>query len=720
VNVLVLGGGPGGLYAALLLKKGHPQWRIRVLERNPAGATYGWGIVFSDRTLASFREADLPTYQDIVRRFVLWDTIEVRRGAEVIRCGGNVFSGMSRKILLEILARRCVELGVEVAFATDVQDLSILDGLDLVVAADGANSLVRKAHASVFRPTIQWGKSKYAWFGTTQVFDAFTFIFRESEHGPFQAHVYPHVGTASTMVIECAEETWRAAGLECASEVDSVERCEAVFAEDLCGHALLANKSDWQSFPTVRNRTWRCGGVVLLGDAAHTAHFGIGSGTKLAMEDAIALASAFERHSEDVERAASEYELERRPIVEAFQEAALESGEYFENTRRYAGFDVLPFAFHLLTRNSRITYDELRRRDSAFIDAVDRSFFRHAHRNGDGSPLFAPPPAFAPLDLRGVTLSNRLAVVAAPTDSSRDGMLDEGQGAALVRHAAAGAGLVLTDLVAVAPQARITPGCPGLWSGEHAAVLGRLVEHVHARSASRIGIRVGHAGRRGATRPRTDGLDRPLRVGAWPLLAPSALRYTPTSAVPTEMTRADMGRVREEFVRAAELALAAGFDLLELDFAQGRLFSSFLSPLSNRRSDRFGGELAARAAFPLEVFDAVRAVWPTDRPVSVALSATDWVRDGIEVDDTVAVAVMLRERGCDLVHVIAGQTLPESRPRYGSYWSALFADRVRNHAGVPVAVASPNVTSDAANTLLASGRADLIIVDAPGLDAEGG
>jgi anthraniloyl-CoA monooxygenase len=717
MNALVLGGGPGGLYSAILLQKSHPRWRIRVVERNPPDATYGWGIVFSDRTLGSFREADYKTYREITDRFVLWDTVEVRIAGSVIRCGGNVFAGMSRRALLDVLQRRCRELGVALEFRRELTDPAELSGHDLVVAADGVNSVVRSAFADAFAPSIQWGRAKYAWFGTRRAFDAFTFLFRQSDHGLFQAHVYPHVGSVSTMVIECDETTWRSAGLDQADESESLAYCERVFDSDLGGARLLANKSDWLSFPTIRNRRWRCGRIVLLGDAAHTAHFSIGSGTKLAMEDAIALASAFERRGDDLDAALGEYELERRPAVEALQEAALESREYFENTRRYLGFEPLAFAFHLLARSSRTSYDELRRRDAAFVDAVDRSFFaRAALPPGRRTPVFAPPPLFAPLRLRGLTLPSRVVLVSPPTEDARDGMPNEGYTHHVLRSVADGVGLVLTDLCAVSAEGRITAGGLGLYRPEHAASLASLVTLVRERSAAKIAVQLGHAGRRGATQSRRAGVDRPLAEGGWPLPSPSPLPYRKGCAVPCEMGRAEMDRVRDDFVRAACAANEAGVDLVQLHFAQGYLLSSFLSPISNRRGDAYGGTLENRIRFPLEVFDAVRAAWPGDKPLSVAMSATDWVKGGFEIDDAVELARRLKALGCDLVQVLAGITLAESIPRYHPYHPALFADRVRNEAGIPTIASGHVRTTDEINTLLAAGRADLCALAPPILE----
>jgi len=712
LKVLVLGGGPGGLYAALLLRKAHPEWSVELVERNPSGATYGWGIVFSDRTLASFREADATSYREIVDRFVLWDVIEVRHRGEAIRCGGNVFAGMSREVLLDVLQRRARELGVVLTFRTELGDPSRLDAYDLCIGADGANSFVRRSFASSFRPRVQLGRSKYAWFGTDQLFDAFTFIFRATEHGLFQAHVYPHIGAVATMVIECAESTWHAAGLDQAGEAESVAFCERVFREDLGGHRILANKSDWLSFPTIRNRAWRHGRLVLLGDAAHTAHFSVGSGTKLAMEDAIALASAFERHAVDVDRALDEYELERRPVVEALQQAALESQEVFENSARYAHFSAPSLAFHLLTRSSRISYDELRRRDSSFIDRIDRGFFdaHDGRARPRGTRRVAPPPAFAPLRLRGLELANRVVLSPAAAEG-RSGLRGEAASAALVRSALGGAGLVLTEISAVSPEGRITPDCSGIYRAETAAGLRRLAELVHEQTDAKLGVQIGHAGRRGSMRPRREGLDRPLEGGAaWPLLSASAIAYAPGHPLPSEMTRAEMDRVRDDFVRAARTADRAGADLLQLHAAQGYLLWSFLSPVSNRRTDSWGGSLERRAAFPLEVVVAVREVWPDTKPLSVALSASDWLDGGLGPDDVVAIARMLHDRGCDLAHVITGIVQFEGCPRYDAYATTLHSDRVRNESGIATLVAVRSATTDEINGILAAGRGDLCLL----------
>ncbi|HEX5501988.1 MAG TPA: FAD-dependent monooxygenase, partial [Thermomicrobiales bacterium] len=656
MNVNVLGAGPAGLYASILLKKAHPAWAVRVFERNQRGATYGWGVVFSDRTLAGMREADAKTYTAITDSFVLWEAIDIRFRDRLVRCEGHAFAGIARRRLLDILCERCAELGVPVTFEREIEDVADLARADLFIAADGVNSKVRAWQAGVFQPRATEGRTRFIWFGTDKVYDAFTFLFRENEHGLFQVHAYPFDATTSTFIVECAAETWRRAGLDEADEAASLAYCERLFADHLGGRRLLSNHSRWLTFLTLTNRRWSRGNTVLLGDAAHTAHFSIGSGTKLALEDAIALAAACEEHA-DLPAALKHYELARKPRVEALQRAAAESQRYFEQVGRYRHFPPWQFAFHLLTRSGRITYDNLRQRDPRFVAAVETRF---AADDGDGDrpgdPLFAPPPLFAPLALRGVTLPNRAVLAAAPVEDAADGRIGAAAGADLLARARGGAGLVLTAPVAVSARGRITPGDAGLYDPAHAAAWADLIAAIHGQSAARVALRLGHAGRRGATRPRARGLDRPLRDGGWPLMAPSALPYAPGSPALAAMDCADLETVREEFARAARWAGQAGADLLLLDAAHGYLLGSFLSPLTNRRADDYGGAPAHRLRFPLEVLDRVRAAWPADRPLAVALNASDWARGGLTLAGAVAIARAFKEHGCDLVAVYAGQT----------------------------------------------------------------
>lgn len=713
LRILTIGGGPAGLYAALLLKKNQPRHEVTVIERNPAGATFGFGIVLSDRTLSAFREADARSYDAIVAEQVIWDAIDVHYRGQVVRCGGHYYQGIARQRLLEILQERCREVGVEMRFEEEVTDIDqAAAGYDLVIAADGVNSLVRRAWEDRFKPSYRQGALKYMWLGSPWVTGSFNFVFKETEYGMFQAHTYPYTGDASTFVVMCHESTWRRAGLDQMDAEASIRFCEEVFAEELGGRPLWTNRSQWYSFVTVKNEKWHSGRVVLLGDAAHTAHFTIGSGTKLAMEDAIALARAFERH-DDIEAALTDYELERRPVVERFQQAARESEIYFENIDRYTRMDPLQFGFQLLTRSTRIDYANLRLRDPYFIDRVDR-WYAAAAAGGAPEVLVAGPPMLQPLYLRGLRLANRVVLAVDPPSGAGDaaGMPDPQALQRLQTLAQAGAGLVLAGTAAVSADGRITPADPGIYRPEHRQAWQEAVQALRGRTGAAVGLVLNHAGRRGATRPRSGGLDRPLPPAeAWPLLAPSAIPYTDDAQVPKAMDRDDMDRVREEFAAAAAAAAEAGFDLLMLHMAHGYLLGSFISPLSNQREDEYGGSLEGRMRFPLEVFRAVREAWPEDRPLGVALQVSDWARGGLTLDDAVTAAAMLKAEGCDLIQVLAGQTQADSRPAYGRGFLTPYSERLRHDAGIPTLVGGYLTTTSEINTVVAAGRADLCLLE---------
>ncbi len=724
MRVVILGAGPAGLYAGLLIKKANPACDVTLIERNPADVTYGWGVVFSDRTLSSFQRADYNSYTQITNDFVIWDAIDVRYRGETIRCGGHVIASISRKRLLNILQRRCADLGVKLRFNSEVQDLSQLPEHDLLIAADGINSLVRKRYEPVFKPTIELGKARYIWLGADKVLDAFNFIFHENEHGLFTVHAYPFSGITSTFIVECDETTWRNAGLDRATEDESLAYCRQLLAGDLGGATLLSNNSKWISFPTLRARSWHHtvkavsgegSKVVLVGDAAHTAHFSIGSGTKLAMEDAIALATTLESYP-DIETALNEYELERKPVVEVFQRAAQESRVYFETIKRYLGLAPMQFAFQLLTRSGRITYDDLHFRDVRFGDAIDRWYTSNAERVAHNAELpeispispiaytarlVSPSPMFAPLSLRRLTLLNR--VVTAPPENIE-------QQAIPGLITGSGAGLVMINIVAVSAEGRITLCDSGLYEDRRLAEWTQIVGKIHEDSQLKVGVELNHAGRRGSTRPRSEGLDRPLREGNWPLLAASPIAYTQLSQIPREMDRTDMDRVRDDFVRGAGMAGKAGFDLLQLNFAHGYLLASYLSPLTNLREDQYGGSLGNRMRYPLEVFSAVRAVWPDSKPITVAVCAADCARGGAGVEEAVAFAIALKEQGCDLVTVQAGQTTISSEPVYGRGFLTPYSDRIRNEAHIPTMVGGYLTNSNDVNTILAAGRADLCVL----------
>ncbi|SLN25892.1 bifunctional salicylyl-CoA 5-hydroxylase/oxidoreductase [Oceanibacterium hippocampi] len=717
MRIRIIGGGPAGLYFALLMKKADPSHDIVIYERNRSDDTFGFGVVFSDETLGNFRLHDPESFRSITDAFAYWDEIDVHFDGEVIRSGGHGFCGLARKDLLLILQRRAIALGVDIRFETELDDIEALDG-DLIVGADGINSLVREHYKDAFRPELDWRRNKFAWFGTTKPLKTFTFLFRANEHGLFQVHAYRYNREHSTWIVETSEETWRRAGLDRMTEAESLRYCEELFRDDLDNHPLLANRSVWRTFPTVKCARWVHENVALLGDAVHTAHFSIGSGTKLAMEGAIALFEAC-RDNTSVADALAAYERDRREEVERLQHAAQVSLEWFEHTPRYRGFEPLQFAVSLLTRSKRVTYENLGVRDPAFIQGVDRMVAaRAARQSGCPVPLDpAPPPMFTPFRLRDMTLVNRVVVSPMCQYSAEDGMPNDWHLVHLGARATGGAGLVYTEMTDVLEDGRITPGCAGMWKDEHIAPWARIVDFVHANSRAKICMQLAHAGRKGSTcLPWAGGADMPLPGGNWPLIAPSELPYLPdVSQVPQAMDRDDMDRVRDGFVAAARRAEAAGFDMIELHMAHGYLLSAFISPLSNRRTDEYGGSLENRMRFPLEIFDAMRAAWPEAKPMSVRLSATDWVEGGLTGDDSVAIARLLKAHGCDIVDVSTGQTSPDARPVYGRMYQTPFADQIRQEAEIAT-MAVGNITSaDQVNTIVAAGRADLVALARPHL-----
>src|SRR3954454_6745753 len=612
MRTAIVGGGPSGLYLSILLKKLDPSHEVTVYERNAPDDTFGFGVVFSDETLAAFEAADRETYDEITRRFARWAEIDVHYRGEVVTSGGHGFSALARVDLLGVLQRRAAELDVDLRFRTEGDGSGLREDFDLVVAADGVNSTLRRAYADAFGPSLDRRKAKYVWFGTDLVFDAFKFFIKETEHGVLQVHGYPYSDAMSTFIVETTPAAWRGLGLDRAGMEESIAICEGVFADVLGGHRLIGNNSRWIDFVTVRNERWHHENVVLLGDAAHTAHFSIGSGTKLAIEDAIALAWALRERPGDVPGALAAYEAERRPIVESTQRAAQGSLEWFEGIERYVGQEPLIFAFNLLTRSRRITYGELQLRDPGFIAAVDAAFS-------------ARPPMFTPLRLRGLELRNRVVVSAMDMYSSVDGTPGDFHLVHLGSRGIGGAGLVMTEMICVSAEGRITPGCGGLYRDEHTAAWKRIVDFVHAHGHARIGCQLGHSGRKGSTQLMWEADEQPLDDGNWPLIAPSPLPYVEgVNQVPREMTRADMDAVRDDFVAAARRADEAGFDLLEVHMAHGYLLSSFLSPLTNVRDDEYGGSLVERARYPLELSAASGAVGREEKPMSVRISAHDW------------------------------------------------------------------------------------------------
>ncbi|QYY27605.1 bifunctional salicylyl-CoA 5-hydroxylase/oxidoreductase [Cupriavidus pinatubonensis] len=728
MKIVCIGGGPAGLYFGLLMKLQDPANDVVVVERNRPYDTFGWGVVFSDATMGNLREADPVSAETIGDAFNRWDDVEVHFKERAVRSGGHGFIGIGRKKLLNILQARCEAVGVQLVFETfieDDQEIARKYGADLVIASDGLNSVVRKRYADTFRPDIDTRKCRFVWLGTKKVFDAFNFIFVPTEHGWFQAHAYRFEDGTSTFIVETPEETWKAAGIDQMSQEEGIAYCEKLFAPYLDGNPLISNAGHlrgsaiWIQFPRVICERWvhwnEIGGkrvpVVLMGDAAHTAHFSIGSGTKLALEDAIELARTIKSVDGLLEEALRHYEAVRSVEVLKIQNAARNSTEWFENVKRYEDLEPEQFAYSLLTRSQRISHENLRVRDKEWLEGYESWLAERA-----GTKPAAVPPMLTPFTVRGVELKNRVVVSPTAMYSCKSGVPGNFHMVHLGSRALGGAGLVMVEMTSVSPDGRITPGCPGLWNDAQAAAFAGIVAFVHEHSSARIGVQIGHAGRRGSTQVGWEKMDHPLADGNWPLISASALPYLPgVSQTPRAMTREDMDRVRDDFVAATRRAAAAGFDWLELQAGHGYLLSNFISPVTNQRTDEYGGSLENRMAFPLEVLRAVRAAWPQDKPISVRISATDWVEGGNSADDAVDMARLFKKAGADMIDCSSGEVTPDQKPVYGRMFQTPFADRVRNEAGVPTIAVGAITEADQVNGIIASGRADLCALSRPHL-----
>src|SRR3954468_19739916 len=648
MNVHVIGGGPAGLYFAILMKKAWPQTRITVFERNKPDDTFGFGVVFSDQTLEAFESYDRETYRQIVGHFAYWDDIEIHFRGTTHRIGGNGFCGTLRTMLLKILGRRAHSLGIDIKYGSEADPSKpTTRGADLVVAADGINSRTREMFKNKFKPSIELRPNHFAWMGSKRPMDAFNFFFKETPHGIFIAHCYQYQPGHSTWVMETDPETFKRAGLDKLDEDASARYLETVFADELAGHKLITNRSLWRNFPTIRCESWTQDNIVLIGDAKATAHFSIGSGTKLAMEDAIALYEAFKATgSKDVTRALAHYETERRLEVEKTQHSADVSLVWFEHVRRFWDMDPTRFAFGLMTRAKAITYDNLQLRAPEFVAEIDKVVAQDVRALGFETDVERPKvPMFQPFRLRGMTLNNRVVVSPMDQYSAADGMPTDWHLVHLGSRATGGAGLIFTEMVCVSADARITLGCTGLYNDAQEEAYKRIVDFVHAHSAAKFCLQLGHAGRKGATKLMWEGMDQPLSETAWPIISASPIPYYPNSQVPREMTRADMDKVIVDFVQAAERGNRAGFDMLELHCAHGYLLASFISPLTNKRTDEYGGSIENRLRFPTEVFHALRKAWPDEKPMSVRISATDWEEGGLTGDDAIEVARAFAECG---------------------------------------------------------------------------
>ena len=725
MKIVCIGGGPAGLYFALLMKKQDPRHEIVVVERNRPYDTFGWGVVFSDQTLGNLQAADPQTAAEILGAFNHWDDIEVNiRGHKVVS-GGHGFCGIGRKRLLNILQRRCEELGVQLQFETDVQDDTQYADADLIIASDGLNSRIRTKYAATYQPDIDLRQCRFVWLGTYKKFKAFTFAFEQTRWGWFQAHCYQFDGETSTFIVEAPEKVWLAAGLDKMEKEQAIAFCERLFARQLGGHTLMSNAShlrgsaQWIRFPRVVCRNWvhhnGRAPVVLMGDAAHTAHFSIGSGTKLALEDSIELARCIARSGGDLGQALAEYQAVRSVEVLKIQNAARNSTEWFENVDRYVHLPPEQFAYSLLTRSQRISHENLRLRDRRYVEHYEDWIAENAgvDRGSVRQPI---PPMFTPFTLRKTTLKNRVVVSPMAQYLCADGVPADYHLVHLGARAMGGAGMVVAEMTCTSPDARITPGCPGLWNEQQRDGWKRIVDFVHVSTDAKIAMQLGHAGPKGSTRVPWEGEDLPLESDNWPLLSASPEQYIDgVSDWSHAMTRDDMDRVREDFVRSTRFAAQAGFDWLELHCAHGYLLSSFISPLTNRRTDDYGGSLENRLRYPLEVFRAMRDAWPQDLPMSVRISAHDWVDGGITPDDAVEIARAFKEAGCDLIDCSSGQVSKKQKPVYGRMYQTPFADRVRNEAGIATMAVGAITEADQVNSIIAAGRADLCAVARPHL-----
>jgi anthraniloyl-CoA monooxygenase len=725
MRILCIGGGPAGLYFALLMKKQNPDHEITVVERNRPYDTFGWGVVFSDQTLGNLMEADAQTAQAIEASFNHWDDIDVFFKGEKVTSGGHGFCGIGRKHLLNILQHRCEELGVSLVFETEVADEQTYDA-DLIIASDGLNSRIRTRHVDSFQPQIEQRHCRFVWLGTRKKFDAFTFAFKQTEYGWFQAHIYQYDADTSTFIVETPEAVWRAAGLEDMSQEESIAFCERLFADQLDGHKLMSNASHlrgsamWIKFPRIVCGRWvHWNGdvpVVLMGDAAHTAHYSIGSGTKLALEDAIELARCFGAQP-DMASALAAYEQVRAVEVLKLQNAARNSMEWFENVDRYTAMEAPQFAYSMLTRSQRLSHENLRLRDGAYVADYERWFAQRAVAQAGLPPAATTtPPMFTPYKVRGLTLKNRILVSPMAQYSAVDGVVGDYHLAHLGARALGGAALVFAEMTCVSADARITPYCPGLYAPEHTQAWKRIVDFVHRNTDAAIGVQLGHAGAKGSTRAMWDGIDQPLDKDNWPLVSASPQQYLQgISQTAREMKADDMDRIQADFVRATLAADAAGFDWLELHCAHGYLLSSFISPLTNHRTDEYGGSLENRCRYPLRVFAAMRAVWPEHKPMSVRISAHDWVEGGITSDDAVQIARLFKAAGADMIDCSSGQVSKQEKPVYGRMFQTPFADRIRNEAGIGAIAVGSIYEADHANSIIAAGRADLCAVGRPHL-----
>jgi anthraniloyl-CoA monooxygenase len=717
MRVVCLGGGPGGLYLSILAKKAHPDWSITVVERNRPDSTFGWGVVFSDKTMDGFKHADPETHTAITDAFRHWDDIDIFFREQKFTSGGHGFCGIARMKLLQIFQERAAGLGVTLKFETEATDPDwYASNYDLVVGSDGASSLTRRQYEDVFKPNIQTRHNRYIWLGTKRKLDAFTFDFRETKWGWFTLHAYRFDADWSTFIVETPEKNWLNAGIDKMTADESIKFCEKLFAERLDGEALVSNAKHltgsalWLKFNRILCERWHHKNIVLIGDAAHTAHFGIGSGTKLAMEDAMALARVLSDGQDEVCETLQRYQDEREIEALKLQSAARNRMEWFENVERYTHLEPAQFAYSLLTGSQRIGHENLKVRDADYVRSVEGWF---SERSGMDHPV---PPMFTPFKVRGLTLKNRVLVSPMATYMAEDGVPNDFHLVHLCSRAMGGAAMVTTEMTCVSPQGRITPACPGMWNDQQRDAWKRIVDFVHNHTDAKIALQLGHSGRKGSTRRGWEGIDLPLDSGNWPVISASALPYIPgVSQLPREANAEDLELVKSEFVSAARRGAAAGFDWLEIHCAHGYLLSSFISPLTNHRQDEYGGSLENRCRYPLEVFRAMRTAWPKEKPMSVRISASDWVPGGLTPEDSVVVARFFCEAGADVIDCSSGQVSKNEKPVFGRMFQVPFSDRIRNEVGIPTIAVGNIFEGDHVNTIVAAGRADLCAIARPHL-----
>ena len=721
MKIAVVGGGPSGLYFAISMKLRNPDHQIDVYERNGPDDTFGWGVVISDQTMGNLEATDPESAHLMADAFTHWDDIEVHFKGRVITSGGHGFVGIGRQKLLNILQSRAGNLGVGLHFHEEIEvadTLKRFENVDLVIAADGINSKIRQAHADHFGVDVDTRRNKFVWLAVDKIFDAFTFAFLESEHGWIWAHAYKYDQRSSTFIVECSPETWEKFGFEAMTQDESCAKCEELFAEHLDGKPLKSNArhlrgSAWLNFRRILCRCWHYKNIILLGDAAHTAHFSIGSGTKLGLEDAVKLADVLNEESLPLDEALEQYREERNLEVLKLQSAARNSTEWFEHLPRYLDFEPLQFAYSLLTRSQRVSHENLRLRDKDWLEGVEKWFAEKVF----GRPVNDwVPPMFTPFSIRGMALKNRVVVSPMCTYSATDGLVGDFHLVHYGTRAMGGAGLIYTEMTDVSPEARITPGCAGLYNDAHVAAWKRIVDFVHRNSEAKFAIQLAHAGRKGSTKLMWEGMDEPLDAGNWPLVSASPSAWDKANQVPHEMSREEMDKVRDDFVAATGRAIDCGFDMLELHCAHGYLLSSFITPISNHRADEYGGSLENRLRYPVEVFTAMRAAWPEDKPMSVRISATDWLGDeGITGDDALEIAKAFAAAGVDIIDVSAGQTSSEADPVYGRMFQTPFSDKIRNEGGLATMAVGNIYEIDHVNSIIMAGRADLCILARPHL-----